>query len=124
MHSSRVIAALSCLCLLGCDVLSGDCIDLGRFAIAFTLRDTMTNEEVTAGALATLQGHGFADTLSVPPGQSRYSIGPEREGVMLLVIQVPGYQQWTRTFTIGRSGPCDNLNTLTLDVRLQRSPGS
>ncbi|MDP1859271.1 MAG: hypothetical protein Q8K82_11390 [Gemmatimonadaceae bacterium] len=121
---TRVRAAALCICLLGCDSFSADCISIGRFAVAFTLRDAATNAEVTSGAVATLVGGAFADTVTVPPGQARYSIGPERDGSMRLAIRAPGYLRWEHALTIRRSGPCDYLQTTDLGIRLQRSAGS
>lgn len=123
-HASGVCAAVLCLSLLGCDALSPDCISLGRFAVASTLRDAVTNAEVTSGALATLVGDSFADSVSVPPGQAHYGIGPEREGAMRLAIQAPGYQRWELTLVIRRSGPCEYLQTATIDALLLRGAGS
>lgn len=120
----RLAAAALCIALVGCDVLSGDCVDLGRFAVDFTLRDASSNTLVTAGGLATLVGERFADSTTVPVGTSRSSIGPERDGAMRLAIQVPGYQRWERALVVERDGACDYLQTRTLEVRLQRGAGS
>jgi hypothetical protein len=57
-------------------------------------------------------------------GRSAAVNGARDEGAMQLSIQVPGYQRWERALVIERAGACDYLQTLTLDVRLQRGAGS
>jgi hypothetical protein len=113
-------AALS-LSLLACDRLSSDCVSIGRIAVAFTLRDSATNTAMTAGALVTLAGRTFTDSLILPPGESRSAIGPERDGPLLLTVQAPGFLRWERSLTIERSKHCSALQSVDLDVRLQRA---
>lgn len=118
--SLRLSAALLSLNLAACDRFTGTCLSIGRPAVVFTLRDAASNNLVTSGATVTLVSGTFADTVQFPWGESAYGIGMEREGNMRFAVEARGYARWERTLTVRRAGACDYLQTVELDVRLQR----
>lgn len=80
-------------------VLSPNCTDVAKAAIAVDILDSATGETAVAGARAIAVEGEYADTAfsdhvaTVGP----YLLAFERPGTYTLTVEKPGYQPWSRS---------------------------
>lgn len=100
--------------------------DVGSFGLDIGVIDVRTSGPPTAEIVVVVSDGDYSETVrSGPPTGRAIRLGaaPERPGNYTVSVSAVGYQpQSFSNLTVRRSGRCDYLQTVSIDVRLQPAP--
>ena len=85
------------------------------------VRDAQTGVPAAEGATGTASDGAFVDPLNVLDDLVMVPETYERPGAYDVLIQKPGYKDWTAENVRVRRGAC-NVRTVDLEARLERAP--
>jgi hypothetical protein len=104
---------------------SGDCTAVGGFGIILTVVDSLTQAPPVETPSLTVTDGAYVESHAAPNGQGvpgRFTAASEREGLYTLLVQTPGYVDWTKqNVRVIRGGDCNALKSVRLTALLQRA---
>ena len=110
--------------ILSVGVLLSSCAVCPAIALPYLtveVRDAQTGAPAAEGATGTATDGTFTDPLNTFDNLVMYPETYERPGVYDVLVQKPGYEDWTAENVRVRDGEC-NVQTVDLEARLERTP--
>ncbi len=99
--------------------------DVGRFGLDIRVLDDRTSAPPTVEVTVHVRDGDYSETArsGQPVGVAMHiPAAPERPGKYTLTVTAPGYQtQVISDLTVQRSGRCDYLQTVVVNVRLREA---
>lgn len=111
----------------GCsNPFQSDCIAIGVAGITATVVDASTNAAPTATPAVRLEDGAYSEELAAPNPVSnppQFSGAVERPGTYRVTVRAAGYRDYVvEDVRVNRSGKCDYLNGVRLNIALVRAP--
>lgn len=115
--TSMIVTAV--VCAAGCGNISGgDCITIGRWALAITVHDSATGAALVDGVSIRTSGVEV-DSIPTTNGDT-LNIGLN-SGVYTVIVTKSGYKDFTKSNINVTLDQCRLIETVKLDVKLLRA---